>query len=88
MHVQNRAHCCAGVEWKTLNAAQKQLRRDMMLLYGTPRPLLRGRLGFKVENHSYGPMFTVQVLFLQSLWQRQQLDVLRTVNVCIHDTDL
>ncbi len=35
----------AGVEWKTLNAAQKQLRRDMMPLYGTPRALLQLRAG-------------------------------------------
>lgn len=56
-----KSHDAVGVEWKTLNAAQKQLRRDMMPLYGTPRPLLRGRVGFKGEDHAYGPMFLVQV---------------------------
>lgn len=51
----------AGVEWKTLNAAQKQLRRDMMPLYGTPRALLQIRAGSTLKEHSYISLFSVQV---------------------------
>lgn len=51
----------AGVEWKTLNAAQKQLRRDMMPLYGTPRALLQLRAGSTLRGHSYLSLFSLQV---------------------------
>ncbi|KAL0027251.1 hypothetical protein WJX77_006828 [Trebouxia sp. C0004] len=52
----------AGVEWRMLNAAQKQARRDMVPLYGTKRPLLKGLVGQNAAEHSFGPIFTVQML--------------------------
>lgn len=51
-----------GVEWKTLNAAQKQSRRDMDLLYGTPQALLRLRVGSGVKSVTHGSLFSLQVL--------------------------
>lgn len=51
----------AGMEWKTLNAAQKQLRRDMMPLYGTPRALLQLRAGTTLRGHSAFSLFYLQV---------------------------
>ncbi|KAL0030049.1 hypothetical protein WJX79_003470 [Trebouxia sp. C0005] len=51
----------AGVEWKTLNAAHKTARRDLVPLYGTKRPLLKGHVGQNASQHSYAPMFTVQM---------------------------
>lgn len=57
--------CCvatsAGLEWKTLNAVQKQLRRDMMPLYGRPRALLQICAGSNLKGRAYGPLFSVQV---------------------------
>ncbi|KAL0048212.1 hypothetical protein WJX82_010068 [Trebouxia sp. C0006] len=52
----------AGLEWKTFNAAQKQARRDMLPLYQTKRPLLAGRFNLNASQHSFGPMFTVQIV--------------------------
>ena len=51
----------SGAEWATLNTAQKQLRRDMKLLYGTPRGLLTLRIGFSVKGKSYESLFALQV---------------------------
>ncbi len=51
----------SGLEWKTFNAAQKQARRDMLPLYQTKRPLLAGRFSLNASEHSFGPIFTVQV---------------------------
>ncbi|KAL0030094.1 hypothetical protein WJX79_006699 [Trebouxia sp. C0005] len=52
----------AGLEWKTFNAAQKQARRDMLPLYQTKRPLLAGSFSLNASEHSFGPMFTVQLV--------------------------
>ena len=53
-----------GVEWKSLNAAQKQLRRDMLPLYGTPRALLKLSPAASLKGHAYGSLFSLQVLML------------------------
>ena len=59
--------CCdatsSGVEWKTLNLAQKKLRRDMMLLYGTRRAMLRLCAGAtnKGELNAVASLFYLQV---------------------------
>ena len=50
-----------GVDWKTFNTDQKQARKGMALLYATKRPLLQGRLGLAATEHSFAPMFTIQV---------------------------
>ncbi|DBA94075.1 TPA: hypothetical protein ACH3X1_001723 [Trebouxia sp. C0004] len=52
----------AGLEWKTFNAAQKQARRVMMPLYQTKRPLLAGHFSLNASEHSFGPMFVVQMV--------------------------
>ena len=49
------------MEWKALNAAQKQARKDMVPLYGTKRPLLKGLVGRNALQHTFASMFTVQV---------------------------
>lgn len=49
------------MEWKTLNAAQEQARKDMVPLYGTKRPLLKGLVGRNASQHSFASMLTVQV---------------------------
>lgn len=58
---------CTGVEWKTLNAGQKQLRRDMKPLYGTPRALLQLRPGSTIKRHAYPPLFSLQVRYVMLL---------------------
>ncbi len=50
-----------GVDWKTFNTDQKQARKEMLPLYGTKRPLLKGRMGLAAAEHSFAPMFAVQV---------------------------
>lgn len=55
--------CSSGAEWTTLNTAQKQLRGGMKLLYGTPRGLLKLRIGFSVKGKSYESLFALQVRY-------------------------
>ncbi len=56
--------CChAGLEWRTFNMTQKQMRRDMLRLYGNKKRLIPRRMAFRAsEVPSLVPFLMIQVI--------------------------
>ena len=56
--------CCQpGMEWRTFNMTQKQMRRDMLRLYGNKKHLIPRRMTFRAsEVPSLVPFIVIQVI--------------------------
>ena len=76
-----------GADWKKFNADQKQVRKDMVPLYGTKRPLLQGRVGLGAGQHVFAPMFVLQVQARCQPYSRTS-GMMRSVNKFLRTTAL